>query len=59
MFSIWLNLLGYKVAKVTAKGLEVYPRWHFELEVFREGNYLVGHDFDHLGMRLFESGLCI
>lgn len=47
--------LGYKVAKVTSEGLEVYPRWHFELEVFWEGNYLIGRDFESLGLPLLES----
>lgn len=32
--------LGYSVGKVTSKGIETYPRWHPELESFREGNYL-------------------
>jgi hypothetical protein len=32
--------LGYKLGKITGKGLEFYPDWHFELESFREGNYL-------------------
>lgn len=33
--------LGYSVGKVTPLGIEVYPEWHFELESFREGNYLL------------------
>ena len=33
--------LGYSIGKITPLGVEVYPRWHFELESFREGNYLV------------------
>jgi FkbM family methyltransferase len=32
--------LGYKIGKVTARGIEFYPAWHFELESFREANYL-------------------
>ncbi|MCU1285738.1 MAG: hypothetical protein JWO13_2088 [Acidobacteriales bacterium] len=32
--------LGYKIGKITSKGIEFYPGWHFELESFREGNYL-------------------
>ena len=32
--------LGYKLGKITGKGIEFYPEWHFELESFREGNYL-------------------
>lgn len=48
---------GYQVAKVTAKGLEVYPRWHFELEVFWEGNYLIGKDFKALGLPLLKSAI--
>lgn len=31
---------GYLVGKVTARGIEAYPRWHPELEKFVEGNYL-------------------
>lgn len=33
--------LGYLVGKVTPKGIEFYPEYHFELESFREGNYLL------------------
>lgn len=32
--------LGYRVGKITPQGIEFYPNWHFELESFREGNYL-------------------
>jgi len=32
--------LGYKIGKVTTRGIEFYPSWHFELESFREANYL-------------------
>ncbi|MCU1307294.1 MAG: hypothetical protein JWN45_1989 [Acidobacteriaceae bacterium] len=35
-----LSPLGYKLGKITGKGIEFYPQWHFELESFREGNYL-------------------
>lgn len=49
--------LGYQVAKVTPKGLEVYPRWHFELEVFWEGNYLIGKDFKPLKLPLLKSAI--
>jgi FkbM family methyltransferase len=31
---------GYRLGKVTPRGIEFYPRWHFELESFREGNYV-------------------
>ena len=31
---------GYRVGKVTPRGIEVYERWHPELEKFVEGNYL-------------------
>lgn len=31
---------GYRMGKVTPRGIEVYPRWHHELETFTEGNYL-------------------
>ena len=47
--------LGYRVAKVTPHGLEVYPKWHFELEVFWEGNYLIAKDFAALGLPLLKS----
>ncbi len=36
--------LGYKIGKVTARGIEFYPNWHFELESFREANYLACTD---------------
>lgn len=31
---------GYKIGKITPKGIEFYKEWHQELESFREGNYL-------------------
>lgn len=31
---------GYRLGKVTRRGIELYPRWHHELERFVEGNYL-------------------
>ncbi len=31
---------GYRVGKITGKGIEVYKAWDPELESFREGNYL-------------------
>lgn len=34
----------YKVAKVTPSGLELYERWHPELERFFEGNYALIRD---------------
>jgi FkbM family methyltransferase len=37
------NLLqphGYRIGKITPKGIEFYRDWHFELESFREANYL-------------------
>ncbi len=36
--------LGYKVGKLTDRGVEPYPHWHPELESFREGNYVLWHD---------------
>ncbi len=33
--------LGYRVGKITPRGVETYGAWHFELESFREGNYLL------------------
>jgi FkbM family methyltransferase len=32
---------GYSVGKLTPYGIEVYSAWHFELESYREGNYLL------------------
>ncbi len=32
--------LRYAIGKVTPYGIEFYPAWHWELETFREGNYL-------------------
>ena len=32
--------LGYRVGKVTARGIEAYPSWDPELETFIEGNYV-------------------
>lgn len=49
--------LGYRVAKVTSEGLEVYPEWQFELEASREGNYLIGKDFEALGLPLLKSAV--
>ena len=31
---------GYHIGKITPKGVEFYRDWHFELESFREANYL-------------------
>ena len=33
--------LGYRIGKVTPYGVKLYERWHWKLETFREGNYLV------------------
>ena len=35
-----LQPYGYRIGKVTPGGMEFYDEWHFELESFREGNYL-------------------
>ena len=32
--------LGYLIGKVTPAGVEFYDRWHFELETFREANFV-------------------
>jgi FkbM family methyltransferase len=32
--------MGYVIGKVTPSGIEFYPQWHWELETFREGNYV-------------------
>ncbi len=42
--------LGYRLGKVTPRGIEFYEAWHPELESFKEGNYVLvrqapgGHD---------------
>jgi FkbM family methyltransferase len=36
----FLLALGYRVGKVTPRGVEFYPRWDADLETFVEGNYL-------------------
>lgn len=35
-----LEPMGYRIGKVTGRGIEWYPGWSEELETFREGNYL-------------------
>ncbi len=35
-----LSPLGYRIGKVTPYGVECYDSWDWELETFREGNYL-------------------
>lgn len=37
---ILLQGYGYRVGKVTPRGVETYAQWHPELEKFVEGNYL-------------------
>lgn len=37
---ILLQPQGYRIGKITPKGIEFYHDWHFELESFREANYL-------------------
>ena len=32
--------IGYKLGKVTPKGIEFYEAWDPELETYREGNYV-------------------
>src|SRR5205814_1103726 len=39
-----LTPLGYRLGKVTGSGIEFYAKWDFELESFREGNYLAVKD---------------
>src|SRR5690606_5505755 len=41
--------MGYRVAKVVPDGIETFDGWQPDLEVFQEGNYLVGRDFHALG----------
>jgi FkbM family methyltransferase len=38
-FDLFLPL-GFIIGKITPKGIEFYRGWHWELESFREGNYL-------------------
>lgn len=33
--------LGYRLGKVTPRGIEFYDAWHPELESFKEGNYVL------------------
>jgi FkbM family methyltransferase len=35
-----LKPFGYRLGKITPKGIEFYEDWEIELETFREGNYL-------------------
>ncbi|MEV0155914.1 FkbM family methyltransferase [Micromonospora sp. NPDC050686] len=35
---------GYRVGKLTPRGVETYPGWDPDLETFVEGNYLLGTD---------------
>ena len=35
-----LTGLGYRIGKLTPKGVEFYPGWDAELETFVEGNYV-------------------
>jgi len=35
-----LQPLGYRIGKVTPRAIEFYDHWHFELETWREANYL-------------------
>jgi FkbM family methyltransferase len=35
-----LSPMGYKIGKLVGNAVEFYPRWHWELETYREGNYL-------------------
>jgi FkbM family methyltransferase len=35
-----LTPLGYSIGKVTSHGFEFYEKWDWELETFREGNYV-------------------
>jgi FkbM family methyltransferase len=37
----YVNQMGYRVGKVTPKGIEFYDFWDPELEKFVEGNYLI------------------
>jgi len=32
---------GYSIGKITRLGIEFYTDWHFELETFREANFLI------------------
>jgi FkbM family methyltransferase len=41
-----LQPMGYAVGKVTPHGVEVYREWHFELETFREANFVAARTAD-------------
>src|SRR5664280_1439440 len=32
--------LGYTIGKLTGNAVQFYPKWHWELETYREGNYI-------------------
>jgi FkbM family methyltransferase len=36
----YLLPLGYRIGKLTGDGIQFYPGWHWELETYREGNYV-------------------
>jgi len=46
--------LGYSVGKLTSEGIEEYDAWHFELETYREGNYLIYRRSNRLPMKHFK-----
>ncbi len=37
---IYLQPLGYRIGKLTGNAIQFYPKWHYELEVYREGNFV-------------------
>jgi FkbM family methyltransferase len=45
----------YSIGKVTPHGIEIYPKWHPELERFFEGNYVLLHR-DALGWFPIKNG---
>jgi len=40
----FLENLPYTVGKLTPKGIELYEKWHPEIEKFVEGNYIIIHN---------------
>jgi FkbM family methyltransferase len=47
-----LQANGYRIGKVTPRGVEIYERWHPELEKFVEANYLAFVPGCEVGLRL-------
>jgi hypothetical protein len=49
----FLTPAGYRLGKLTQQGVEFYENWHFELETYREANFIatkvaLQHRFPHV-----------